>query len=312
MNKIRPRVRRRMVRSGKVAQFPAIGKVTAAYHTRGVNLLETSGLLSNPDTNERTIHIDKKLVAGVFLDELDEVLAHYELRQEYAEEIGRAMAETDDRQLLQLLAIGARQTTGTTSDHPVGGVLYDDTDGISSASDMILALRVAKQKMDENDVPETGRFAVVRPDYYNALVDESNQFLDKDIQMGMNGGVDAGVIKRVFGMELIWSNNLPSTNITDTTNQHSGEADQNAYNDNFTGTIGVVGHSSSLGTAQRMGTRASVDWIPENQGWMLLGKQAVGHNFLRPEACFEINSAAIDTEFSGAGIDISAATIISA
>ncbi len=38
LNKLRPMVRRRVLRSGKTAQFPTVGKATTAYHTAGENI----------------------------------------------------------------------------------------------------------------------------------------------------------------------------------------------------------------------------------------------------------------------------------
>lgn len=294
MSKIRPRVRRRMLTSGKVAQFPAIGKVVATYHSRGDNILtNTSGAddggayLTNVQHGEQLIAVDKRLIAAVFVDELDILMNHYETRSEYSTEIGRALSTKDDTQLCQVLAQAARTTVGPTSDHPVGRVLVSTTMDTTFAT-LTKAIRVAKQILMENDVPEEGLTACFRPAQYNLIV-EDGTLIDKDI--AGEGSIAAGKINRVMGFEMIWSNNIPSTNITTDPNQHTGSGDQNDYSGDFRETVALLWHSSAIGTVQLMGVKVSVTWQELHQGWLILGKQAVGHGVLRPGASIELNKS---------------------
>lgn len=298
MAKIRPRIRRRVLTSGKVAQFPAIGKVTANYHARGDNVLtNTSGphgsaYLSAVEHGEQLIAVDRLLIAPVWVSELDLLMNHYETRSEYATEIGRALATKDDEQLLQVICLAARATAGPTADHPVGRVLVD-TNVDSTVATLIKAIRVAKQILMENDVPDMGLVACFRPAQYNLLV-EDGTLIDKDISG--EGSIAAGTIRRVMGFEMIWSNNIPSTNITGVLNQHPGSGDQNDYSGDYTDTVAVLFHPSCAGTVQLMGVRVSVTWQELHQGWLILGKQAVGHGVLRPGAAIELNKATAGSE----------------
>lgn len=299
MAKIRPRVRRRVITSGKTVQFPAIGKVTATYHSRGANILtNTSGsdtggpFITNVQHGEEVIAVDKRLIAAVFVDELDELMNHYETRSEYSTEIGRSLATRDDQQLLQVLAQAARTTAGPTSDHPVGRVLVSTTMDTLFAT-LTKAIRVSKQILMENDVPDEGLTACFRPAQYNLIV-EDGTLIDKDI--AGEGSIAAGIIRRVMGFEMIWSNNIPSTNITTDPNQHSGSADQNDYSGDFRDTVALLFHASSVGTVQLMGVRVSLTWQELHQGWLVLGKQAVGHGVLRPGAAIELNKATAGSE----------------
>jgi hypothetical protein len=295
--KCRPRVRRRVIKSGKTAQFPAIGKVTAIYHARGVNIIspDSGTYLSDVAHGEQLIHIDRRLLAPVLVDELDLLMNHYEVRSEYATEIGRALATKDDQQLLQVLAKAARTTSGPTSDHPVGRALYDS--GMEAVATLTKGIRVAAQILDENDVPEMDRTLFVRPAEYNRLV-EDGTLIDKDIDG--DGSVSKGTIRMVLGFAMVKSNNIPSTSISDTTNKHSGTTSQNDYTGNFTNTVALAMHKSAIGTVQLMGVRTSVTWKEEYQAWLILGKQAVGHGILRPGAAIELSKSAAGAELTNA------------
>jgi hypothetical protein len=296
MNKVRSRVRRRVITSGKVAQFPAIGKVTASYHSRGVNIIspDSGTLLSNVEHGEQLIHIDRRLIAPVLLDELDDLMNHYELRSEYSTEIGRALAETDDRQLLQVACLAARATSGPTSDHPIGKVLRQ-ADMDSTIATLSKGVRVAAELLDNNDVPESDRTLYLRPQQYRMIV-EDGTLIDKDI--GGSGSLAAGTVNSLIGFLIVKSNNIPSTDVTSVSNQHTGTTVQNDYRGDFQNTVGIAMHKSAIGTVQLMGVRTSVTWKEEYQAWLLLGKQAVGHGILRPGAAIELSKSTDGAEMT--------------
>ncbi len=293
-NKIRDKVRVRTIKSGKSAQFPAIGKMVAAYHLSGISLVDpnvdaASGtpLLTNVLHGEQEIFIDRKLIAGALIDELEEVQNHYEIRQDYAEEIGRALATTDDKQLLQVIALGARATAAVTTDHTLGAVIMNNS-ALQLSTDVGLfidAVRAAAVKMDQNDVPLEDRFIALPPVQYHRLVD-NGEAINRDFNPDSNGSRSAGVIERIFGFEIIKTNNLPQSTIA--TNL-VGIRNTDTYGGVFDLTLAVCFHTTAVGTVRMMGMTSSVDWLPTLQAWQLLGKQAVGHGVLREGACIEIN-----------------------
>jgi hypothetical protein len=95
----------RNIQNGKSAQFPILGKVNAEYHTPGK---EINGL--NLPANERVITIDDLLISHAFLANLDEAMSHYDVRGPYSQELGRALAYTYDKHILQLAVKAARDT----------------------------------------------------------------------------------------------------------------------------------------------------------------------------------------------------------
>ena len=88
-------VMKRTLKNGKSLQFIYTGRTKATYHTPGTPILGNSD--KAPPVAEKTITVDDLLVSSAFLYELDETLAHYELRGEISRKIGYALAETYDR-----------------------------------------------------------------------------------------------------------------------------------------------------------------------------------------------------------------------
>ena len=84
-------VMKRTLKNGKSLQFIYTGRTTAEYHTPGNAILgNTDGA---PPVAEKTITIDDLLISSAFLYDLDETLAHYDLRSEVSRKIGYALAE---------------------------------------------------------------------------------------------------------------------------------------------------------------------------------------------------------------------------
>ena len=105
-------VMKRTLTNGKSVQFIFTGRTTAEYHTPGNSILgNTDGA---PPVAEKTITIDDLLISSAFVYELDETLAHYELRGEISKKIGYALAQKYDRLIFRAIAKGARQASPIT------------------------------------------------------------------------------------------------------------------------------------------------------------------------------------------------------
>ena len=106
-------VMKRTLQNGKSLQFIYTGRTKAEYHTPGTPILGNSD--KAPPVAEKTITVDDLLVSSAFLYELDETLAHYELRGEISRKIGYALAETYDRKIFRSITRGARQVSPITA-----------------------------------------------------------------------------------------------------------------------------------------------------------------------------------------------------
>ena len=100
-------VMKRTLKNGKSLQFIYTGRTKAEYHTPGNPILGNAD--KAPPVAEKTITVDDLLISSAFVYELDETLAHYELRGEISRKIGYALAETYDRKIFRSITRGARQ-----------------------------------------------------------------------------------------------------------------------------------------------------------------------------------------------------------
>ena len=81
------KVMERNIDSGKSAQFPAIGKIGAGYHTPGQQIMGRQ-----VSHNEVVITVDGQLISDAFVANIDEMMNHYEVRAPYSMEMGSPVA----------------------------------------------------------------------------------------------------------------------------------------------------------------------------------------------------------------------------
>ena len=79
-------VTKRTLKNGKSLQFIYTGRMTSDFHTPGTPILGNSD--KAPPVAEKTIVMDDLLISSAFVYDLDETLAHYELRGEISKKIG--------------------------------------------------------------------------------------------------------------------------------------------------------------------------------------------------------------------------------
>ena len=123
-----------------------------------------------PPVAEKTITIDDLLISSAFLYDLDETLAHYDLRSEISRKIGYALAEKYDRLIFRAIARGARQASPITKTNfvePGGtqirvGSTANESDAFNSGN-LVTAFYDAAAAMDEKGVSGDGRVAVLNP-----------------------------------------------------------------------------------------------------------------------------------------------------
>lgn len=269
----------RTISQGKSAQFPAIGKTTASYHTPGN---EITGTVINK--NERVITIDDLLISDSFISQIDEAKNHYDVRSIYSTEMGNALAREVDQHLLQLTVLAAQASTTVTGEN--GGTVITDADADTNASSLITSIFDAAQALDEKDVPEDDRFCVVAPATYYNLV-ENDKILNRDFG-GTNGVYAEGKVLKVAGINIVKSNTAVDA-FADNSSAISGA--NNTYTGNFSTTVASVFHKSAVGTVKLMDLAMESEYDIRRQGTLMVAKMALGHGILRPEAAVEIQTA---------------------
>lgn len=264
----------RSISSGKSAQFPATWKASASYHTPGT---EITGQVINH--NERVIAIDDMLIADAFVASIDEMKNHYDIRSEYAMQLGAALSRTFDKNVAQLGILAARASATVSGGN--GGSTIEDADASTNGDSLVASIYEAAQALDEKDVPESDRYCFVKPDQFYQLV-LSDKVIQKEYLANASGvGIDSGYLARVGGFDVVMTNNLP-VGLT----VASGPS---AYQGVFTDTVALCMHRSAVGTVKLMDLGVETAWDPRRQGTLMLAKYAIGHGILRPEAAVEID-----------------------
>lgn len=271
-NKFGPLHRIRSITSGKSSQFPVLGTVADSYHVPGAPLLG-----QNVSQNERIITIDDMLIADVFVAEIDELIAHYDVRSEYTKQIGERLAKTWDVNVARLIILAARAAAINTGFD--GGTVLTAAGYATTGSTIAGGLFDAAQALDEKNNDEMERYSMFRPAQYYLLA-QTTDVLNRD--WGGSGAYAEGTVLKVAGISIDKSNNVPSTNVT------TGPV---AYQGNFSTVQGMVFQKQAVGTVKLKDPATVVYPQPDRVGTLIYGKMACGSDYLRPEAAVELKSS---------------------
>ena len=314
-------IMKRTLKNGKSMQFIYTGRTTAEYHTPGNSILGNSD--GAPPVAEKTVTIDDLLISSAFVYELDETLAHYELRGEISRKIGYALAEKYDKLAFRPIAKGARQASPVTKANfvePGGtqirvGSTTNDSDAFN-AGNLVNAFYDAAAALDEKGVSSAGRVAVLNPRQYYALIQDigSNGLINRDAQgTALQSG--NGIIE-IAGIKIFKSMNIPflskhgvayggTTGETSPSNLGShvgtaiadGRASVTGINNNygnatdFNKSCGLIFQKEAAAVVEAIGPQVQVtsgDISVVYQGDVILGRMAMGVDFLNPAAAVEL------------------------
>jgi hypothetical protein len=319
-------VMRRTLQNGKSLQFIYTGHTKAEFHTPGNSILGDSN--SAPPVAEKTITVDDLLISSAFLYDLDETLSHYDMRSEISRKIGYALAQKYDRLIFRALTRGARAASPIAKTNYVepGGTQIRVGSSGTAASDaydsakLVTAFYDAAAALDEKGVSQDGRVGVLNPRQYYALIQEvgSNGLVNRDAQgSALQGG--SGVVE-IAGIKIFKSMNIPffsqygtkygtgsATNpgVTDPGNTGSfvSEAIEDAANDvtginneygeetEFANSCGLIFQREGAGCVEAIAPQVQVtsgDVSTIYQGDVILGRLAMGADYLNPAACVEL------------------------
>ena len=320
-------VTKRTLKNGKSLQFIYTGRMTSSFHTPGTPILGNSD--KAPPVAEKTINMDDLLISSAFVYDLDETLAHYELRGEISKKIGYALAEKYDRLIFRAITRGARAAspiTATNFVEPGGsqirvGDSTDESDAYNAA-DLVNAFYDAAAAMDEKGVSSQGRCAVLNPRQYYSLIQNvnSNGLINRDVQgTGLQSGT--GIIE-IAGIHIYKSMNIPFLgnygtkhggttgetspgNLGDAVAATSGQfavedasgATAGINNDYGTDaelgakSCGLIFQKEAAGVVEAIGPQVQVtngDVSVIYQGDVILGRMAMGADYLNPAAAVEL------------------------
>jgi len=279
---MKDKTRVRSISSGKSAQFPAIGRTTAEYHTPGT---EITGMTI--EHGEKVITIDDLLISHAFIANIDEAKNHYEVRSEYAMQLGAALAQTYDRNLLSMaIKATADGDTGAVADQ--GDAQRVALGATASTADIIGGIYDAAQRFDELYIPSEDRYALVPPSVYYDLV-QNDKLLDRDYS-DPNGSYAMGKVMNVAGFRIVSTPNLAINHAASTPDYPDTSGSK--YGVDATNYKALCMHKSALGTVKLMDIAAEAEYDIRRQGTLMVTKMAVGHGVLRPEGIVALEEAA--------------------
>lgn len=266
----------RTISSGKSAGFPATGVATAAYHVPGTELVGQSVKHS-----ERVIAIDSQLIADVFIANIDEAMAEYEVRSIYSNECGVALADAADQRILRVVCLAARASSTISGGN--GGTVVTDADADVNGASLAASIYAVAQAFDEKKVPAGDRNVYVKPAQYY-LMAQNTDLINKD-WTGGNGDLAKGTIGSVGGLLINKTNHVPTSNAAVVTGEN------NTYNGTFNTTVAVASNKRAVGTLKLVDLAVESEYSVRHQGTLLVAKYAMGHGILRPECAAEIKTA---------------------
>ena len=292
----------RTISQGKSAQFPATATATAKYHTPGESLIETdsgdsstSKYLSNVKHNEIVITINDLLVSSAFIADIDEAKNHWDVRSEYSRQMGFALSNEADKNLIRLGLAGAR-AQGSTDDRFGGNDYLGSSIDISAetstaavtGAEVLAGIVDAAQKLDEKDVPGNDRFCVLSPEMYYKLVEENKDAINRDYGNDGNGSLASGVVMSVAGVRLLKSNHIPTADFTPDAGDLSSLSGTYDFTTQGSIPLGLVFQRGALGTVKLMDLSVQSEYQVERMGTLMAASYAMGHDILRNECLVEL------------------------
>ena len=253
------------------------------------------------------------------------------MRGEISKKIGYALAQKYDRLIFRQIAKGARQASPITKSgfvEPGGTQIRVGTNNQASdayvPASLIAAFYDAAAALDEKGVSSEGRVAVLNPRQYYELIQGvgSNGLINRDAQgTALQGG--QGIIE-IAGIKIYKSMNIPffgsygtkygsasATNpgVTSPGNIGSfvGETAEDARasvtgingnygnSSDFANSCGLIFQKEGAGVVESIGPQVQItsgDVSVVYQGDVILGRLAMGADFLNPAACVELIAGA--------------------
>jgi len=221
--------------------------------------------------SEVTLVVDTANAFKFKVDDIETSMSHVNFKEAAASSAAYALRDAFDVAVLAAIKAGVSASgpdmqigsdataTAASLDAATGSVLLN---GSGSTDPLDLLARMAKL-LDEQNVPEEGRWIVAGPAFYEQLSQSGSKLLSVDFNAGTgsirNGLVTSGKLR---GFSMYKSNNMPSTTAS-----------------------GVVlgGHMSAVCTAQTI-TSTEVIRDPDSFGDICRGLHVFGVKVLRPEA----------------------------
>jgi hypothetical protein len=251
--------------SVKIIKEPVI---SVSDYTRGSDTTPTK--LTD---QELTLVVDSAKAFKFIVDDIETKMSHVNFKEVASSSAAYALKDSFDAAVIAnmfsgLSATGPDHVLGADSATALAANVYDGAGsvdiGLTSETDPLNLMARMARLLDEQNVPEEGRWFVAGPDFYEQLGQSSSKLLSVDFNAGQgsirNGLVSSGKLR---GFDMYKSNNIAATT-------------------NATGKV-LAGHISSTATAQTI-ISTEVLRDPSSFGDIVRGLHVYGSKVLRDEA----------------------------
>lgn len=183
---------------GDTVKINSIGSVTIGDYTKDTDMTDPE-TLSGAQT---TLTIDQSKYFNFQIDDVDKAQTNPKIMSQAMVESAYALRNTADG------FIASKMVAGVKISNVIGSDATPEVATAENAIDLLVDLGV---KLDENNVPEEGRW-VVLPPFYHGLIEKSPKF--QYTPNGMTEVVKNGVVGKIAGFTVLKSNCVPNTSGT--------------------------------------------------------------------------------------------------
>ena len=246
--------------------------ISVSDYTRGSDTTQTK--LTD---QEITLVVDSAKAFKFIVDDIETNMSHVNFKEVATSSAAYALRDSYDAAVIaamfsgvstsgpdHVLGADASAATQTMGQHQGGSNSIDLLGSDGTGTDPLDVMSFMAKLLDEQSIPEEGRWFVAPPSFYNELAQSGSKLLSVDFNAGQgsirNGLVSSGKLR---GFDMYKSNNVAAASTA-------------------TGKI-LAGHISSTATAQTI-ISTEVLRDPTSFGDIVRGLHVYGANVLRPEA----------------------------
>tara|TARA_R100001082_G_scaffold44694_1_gene23852 strand:+ start:922 stop:1911 length:990 start_codon:yes stop_codon:yes gene_type:complete len=252
--------------SVKIVTEPSI---TVYQYERGADVTQTK--LTDAET---TLVVDTANAFKFKVDDIEANMSHVNWREVASSSAAYALKDAFDEGVIAVMFAGVSSSSpnhilGSDNATDLAAGTYDGTGNLdigfaASEHDPLDVLSRMARLLDEQSIPEEGRWFLAGPDFYEVLASTSSKLLSVDYNAGQgsirNGLVSSGKLR---GFNMYKTNNIASTT-------------------NAAGKC-IAGHMSACATAQTI-TSTEVIRDPDSFGDIVRGLHVYGAKVLRDDA----------------------------
>ena len=246
--------------------------ISVSDYTRGSDTTQTK--LTD---QEISLVVDSAKAFKFIVDDIETNMSHVNFKEVATSSAAYALRDSYDAAVIasmfsgvstsspdHVLGADASAATQTMGQHQGGSNSIDLLGSDGTGTDPLDVMSFMAKLLDEQSVPEEGRWFVAPPSFYNELAQSGSKLLSVDFNAGQgsirNGLVSSGKLR---GFDMYKSNNVAAASTA-------------------TGKI-LAGHISSTATAQTI-ISTEVLRDPSSFGDIVRGLHVYGAKVLRPEA----------------------------